>query len=59
MMKSVVIGASLLVFGGGMRSTDGFQNIMRTFFGSRSISGKSFMKIRSVGIEILGELLYP
>ena len=42
-----------------MRSTDGFQNIMRTFFGSRSISGKSFMKIRSVGIEILGELLYP
>ena len=26
-------GALLLVFGGGMRSTDDFQNIMRTFFG--------------------------
>ena len=25
-----------------MRSTDGFQNIMGTFFGSRSISGKNF-----------------
>ena len=59
MWWSVVIGASLLVFGGGMCSTDGFQNIMRTFFGSRSISGKNFMKIRSVVIKILGELLYP
>ena len=30
-MRSVVIGVPLLVFGGGMCSTDDFQNIMRTF----------------------------
>ena len=39
-----------------MRSTDGFQNVMRTFFGSRSISGKNFMKIQLVVIKMLGEL---
>ena len=42
-----------------MNSTDGFQNIMGTFFGSRFISGKNFVMIRSVVIKILGELLYP
>ena len=30
-MSSVVIGAPLLVFGGGMLSTDDFQNIMISF----------------------------
>ena len=29
------------------------------FLGSRCISGKNFMKIQSVVIQILGELLYP
>ena len=51
-------GAPLLVFGGGIRSTDDFQNIM-DFRGSRSIYGKNFMKIQSVVIKMLGDLLYP
>ena len=54
-MWSAVIGTPVLVFGGGMRNTDDFQNIMRTFLAL----DKNFKKIQSVVIEILGELLYP
>ena len=52
-------GAPLLVFGRGMLSTSGFQNIMRTFLALYVSLVKFFMKIRSVVIKILGELLYP
>ena len=48
----VWLGASLLVFGGGMRSIE-------DFLASRCISGKNFTEIQSVVIKILGELLYP
>ena len=40
-----------------MHSKDDFQNI-QDFLGSGSISGKKFMKILSIVIKILGELLY-
>ena len=46
------------MFGGGLHSTDDFQNI-EDFHGSRSISGKNSIKIRSAVIKILRELLYP
>ena len=42
-----------------MRSTDDFQNIMRTFLALDLSLIKIFMKIRSVVIEILRGLLYP
>ena len=42
-----------------MRSTDDFQNIMRTYL-AIDLSGKNFVKIRSVVIKTLGELyIYP
>ena len=42
-----------------MRSTDDFHNITRTLLALDLSLVKNFMKIRSVVIRILGELLYP
>ena len=41
----------LLVFGGGMHSTDDFQIIKRTFYALVLSLVKNFMKIRSVVIK--------
>ena len=42
-----------------MHSTDNFQNNLRTFLALDLSLVEIFLKIRSVVIKILGELLYP